>query len=111
MSKRKDKDKTNAPRTLSDELRRLVREQMAAGVTRYEITKGAGFTGGTFYAWLDDPTSHGSGQTLDRIAAYLGVGIRASGEKIEKKLVTETTTAQRLTSRPRKLFQKSVIPD
>lgn len=109
MSKRKGK--TNAPRTISDELRRLVREQMAAGVTRYEIAKGAGFTGGTFYAWLDDPTSHGAGQTLDRIAAYLGVRIGASSEKSEKKLVTETATAKHLTSRPRKLFQKSVISD
>lgn len=100
-----------APRTLSDELRRLVRERMAAGVTRYQIAKDAGFRGGTFYDWLDDPISHGAGQTLDRIAAYLGVGIGAIDEKSQKKLSTKTPSAKRLTAIQEKTSQNSVIPD
>lgn len=81
--------KTRENRPISDELRRLVRERMATGVTRYQIAEAAGLSHSTLYLWLDDPDSHGGGSTLDRIAAYLGVGIGVPRKKPQKNLEAE----------------------
>lgn len=84
--------KRKTPRPISDELRRLVKERMAAGITRYQIAEAAGLPHSTLYLWLVDPDSHGAGSTLDRIAAYLGAEIGVPREKTEKNLAAEPAT-------------------
>lgn len=80
-------------RPISDELRRLVMEHMErTGTTRYRVARDAGLKFPTLYQWLKDSGSHGTGETLDRIAAYLGAKVGVPRKKPQKNMETEATT-------------------
>lgn len=83
-----------AARPISDELRRLAIEYMEQqGITRYRLAQLAGVKLQTLYTWLGTPDSHGAGETLDRLAAFLGVGIGPVFDGIAEK--TEKTSSRK----------------